>query len=536
MKTIFKLFKFQIDEIYDVFKTGGGKKFVLSVIKLVLLMFLFFVLSYVMIFAFKLKVGSLDGLGLVSMILLVTQLVTLAFSVSNIISTLYMNKNLELLWVLPATHNQVFLSKLMVVYVKEISINIIGTLPILLSVGILMIGKDIAWYFLASLVTVFFLPILPMAIASLLSVPVMFVVNILKRKTTIAIILIVILIGVLIYFYMQVLTILSSTFNIAAQQMKFLIETNQWLKSFSPKNIPFVFIARGLMSFKDAYFIPAYIASSALILLLATPIVRAFFFRAASTAPQTKSRTKFRVKSFKKESAFVSLFKKELIELFRNPGGIFSSFSFTLLMPLLVFLYDRLFLMLAVNQTGAIMINGTHLMIVAIFAGLSNIYSSTSISKEGARFAIMKVAPVDYYKQTAAKVIFNLVFTMGALLITTLTSLIYFTDKVTVIFTFFIVSFLSLAHISLSIDLDLRNPALSWSDESSISVINNAVSKSIAYGILHALVVGFVIMMSSSWGFITWIWVGLLMLTIIYALYRCYILFLRVSYKYELLG
>jgi hypothetical protein len=130
-------------------------------------------------------------------------------------------------------------------------------------------------------------------------------------------------------------------------------------------------------------------------------------------------------KSYKERSPFMSLLIKEIKCVFRSPGNVFEYFLFTLLMPVIVLAYDKLLLTISVNTAGQNMIAGSHLMIVAILAMLSNIISASSISRDGGNFYISKIVPVNYYTQIGAKLVFNAVFTVGAILVTMCISFIY---------------------------------------------------------------------------------------------------------------
>ena len=128
-------------------------------------------------------------------------------------------------------------------------------------------------------------------------------------------------------------------------------------------------------------------------------------------------------KRFKKSSTLMSLIKKEAVCIFRSPTDVFEYFLFTLLMPFIVYSYDKLLMTITVNQAGVNMIAGSHVMVVAILAMLSNIVSASAISRDGGNFYTSKIIPVNYYTQLFAKLLFNAIFTIGALLVTAVISM-----------------------------------------------------------------------------------------------------------------
>lgn len=525
---IAKLFKLQIDERYDIFKSKNIKKMSFSILKYVFLLAVLTILFYVLlkqIFILNFKINE----ELISIVLLVTQLIVFLFAIGNIINTLYLNKNNELLMSLPVTPNQVFISKMLVIYIEEIIINSVFTLPLLLSLGFL---GDFSWtFFVLMPFYLIILPILPIALASFFSIPAMYVLRFFKRHSLLSIITILLVIAGGIWAYSAFISLFSSSFDIANKQIATVISINKAIEDFGANNIPFLQFAYGFMHISSIYWVLVYIGIGAVLMFGAIMLVRPFFFKMAMKNLE-QSSGKQRSTLSKPTTPYMALLKKEFLVVFRNPGSVVNYLLFTLLMPFIVFVYDKLLLTMVVNDVGQTMINGSHLLIVAILAMLSNTMSANAISREGNNFYIMKTTPVDYYTQTLAKLSFNAIFTVSAVLVTGIVTCFYI-DIPFAICTTLAVLFASLGHMLYCYDLDLKKPMLDWLDSSEMHKVSGNIGKSLLVGFAIAFLMGiFVIAFASSkMGILAF--VILIFVSFFYAIYRAYILMLRVSYRYD---
>ncbi len=532
MSQILKLFKIQFDEKFDILKTGNKKKMIGAIIKYLLIIIALTIAFYTVFLKFVL-LGFKTREELVSIVLLITQVISLLFAIGHTIKTLFQNKDNELLMSMPVSPNQVFVSKILFSYVQEVIINSFFVLPLLLSIGILG-GSDIGfgvYFFLSMPFIIAILPLLPLSIALLLSIPVSYVLKFFKKHFIIATGLLLAFVVVMILLYVNLLAGITEGFNIASKQIETVKNINKAIETFGQHNYLYLWFAQGIMHISKIYWILLFIILSGSIFTLAFFVVKPFFFKLAMGNLEN-SVSVYREGSFKTNNKFSSLLKIEFLNVFRSPGTIFDYFLFVILMPFVVVVYDNLLLGMVVNQTGIQMINGSHVLIVAVFATLSNIYSASAISREGANFYIIKSSPISYYTTSFAKLTFNAIFSVSAIIITGIATCFYL-DIGVAILTTFICIFLSLAHMFYSFDIDLKKPTLDWYDSGDIAKLNKNTTKSIISGILIALLSGLFIILLASTNLGLWSFVLLLILSIAFCLYKFYILILRIFYQYE---
>lgn len=527
MTQIFKLFKLQFDEKFDILKTGNKKKMFSAILKYLLIITLLTVVCYVVFLKFVL-LGFATSKQLVSIILLITQIISLIFAVGHIIKVLFQNKDNELLMSLPVSPNQVFVSKIILSYVQEMIVNACITLPLLISVA--MLGDFPLYFFLILPVIVMLLPLLPTGVALLLSIPVLFTIKFFKKHSFVSTILILSFVIVAVILYTNVLSSFAESFNIISKQIETVMGINKSISQFGNNNKFYLILAEGMLYMTKAYYPLLFLATSIAVFVIAYFVVKPFFFKIAMSNLENSTET-IKVGKFTKRSKFASLLNNEFLNVFRSPGNIFEYFLFVFLMPFVVVVYDNLLLGLVVNQSGQQMINGAHVLIVAVFATLSNIYSASAISREGNNFYIIKSTPVDYYTQTLAKITFNGIFSVGAIVLTGIVTCFYMEIWVAILTTL-ICLFLSLGHMFYSFDSDIKNPTLDWYDSGDIAKVNKNTTKSIIMGLLLALVAGMLIILLSA-KLNVWAYIIVLVLSIAYCLYKAYVLILRIFYQYE---
>ena len=136
MENIKNLFRLQIEEKLDIFRTKNKKVMFKSLAKAFVVIVVAVLVIYQLTYRMSLM-GISFGKEMFSLVILVTQVISFFLCLGSIISTLYSNKDNELLMSMPVTHNQVFVSKICVLYVNEVFANAVYSLPIFFAFAIL---------------------------------------------------------------------------------------------------------------------------------------------------------------------------------------------------------------------------------------------------------------------------------------------------------------------------------------------------------------------------------------------------------------
>ena len=126
-----------MDNKFNLFKTRDIKALLINVV-LRLLVFIGIVASVYYLCGSMFTMLSLKVKEPFLAIALVgCQAVSFVFGIANVISTLYMSKDNELLMVLPISFNEIFISKILVLYVSELLFSLNYLFPIFVSLGLL---------------------------------------------------------------------------------------------------------------------------------------------------------------------------------------------------------------------------------------------------------------------------------------------------------------------------------------------------------------------------------------------------------------
>lgn len=530
MSRVWKLLKLQLDNRYSLFKRQKFKTFFVGVAKYLFIMaaittVLSLILSKI-IFYLSIQVNE----QVIAIVLAFTQVLTFGFAVVSIIKNLYLSKDNELLIILPVTFNQLFISKIIILYISELVFSVLYIVPIFLSIG--LISQMGIVYYLMILISLPILPIFPLVIGSLISIPIMFVVKWLKSHTVTSIIIILTVVVTAFVLYMMFVMKISGAFNIAEKQIETSLQINSWIAN-NGKIFGYYFLAKCWFLFGSVYRLFIFLAISLALLAVCMLLIKPFFFKIATITNENTSTQHYTPKRFKKRSQLAEMFVNETKSVFRSPSYIFQYFLFPLFMPVIVFTYDKLLTTISVNQAGRSMIIGSHILVLCIVALMSNIISSSAISREGANFYLAKTTPVNFYKQVLAKCLFNALFTLTALLVTCITTLILSDiPPVFVIFSTISIMILSIGHICHSFDMDLQKPLLDWYDNSEISKISHSTTKSIVYALLWSVIMCILTISCLKSGMLITL-IIMFIVSLAYCLSRIYLLYLRTEYYYN---
>lgn len=524
---ISKLFKLQLDNRFTLFKKRDWKLALKQIFKYIVFvavvtLALYLVLNKV-VFLLAIKINA----QMIATVILFTQAITFFFALGNIIRTMYLSKDNELLMVLPVTFNQLFVSKTMVLYVAELIFSIKFVLPVFLALGFL--GHLPILYFAMILLVIPILPLLPIAVACLLSIPTIFVVKFLKKHTILSVLTVLVLVATIFVLYMLLVGKVSGAFNIAEKQIETGFKVNRFVEHFGASLFGYYQIGQSMLNISLIYYPILYCVIALGIMCLCLLIIKPFYYKIATISTEQTSRVITKKRVFKKRTPFAELLLNEVRSVFRSPSYIFQFFLFPLFMPLIVFTYDKLILSIAVNQAGQNMIFGSHILILTIVALMSNIISSIAISKEGSVFYLAKTSPIQFRTQALAKLAFNAIFTVGAILVTTVVCLIATNLPVWVVLVSSLTAIiLSLGHICHSFDMDLQNPVLDWYDNSEISTIGKSTTKSMIYALVFGFAMCLVVTLLGTLG----IFVAL-GISVVYLISRMHLLDVRIDYYYD---
>lgn len=405
-----------------------------------------------------------DRSNYLSFVLVIVQIILLFYSSSLIIKNVYLCTDKQLLSFLPISKLEIYIAKIINCIKKIFLLSLIVSIPIFVAFG-LAFASSIS-YIPYCLIAVLLLPFLPIGVALIIAVPIMYVRIWLKPQNWLSLIISIALTVVGFYVYSKIIFNIADIMLLEYKKSNILIEV---ANKFASDKIVSAWLANFVFS-SDV------LRNLGLIVLVSivTPIVGVAlggltfndYFK-KSTILNTYSRT---IKTVtKKRSAFNSYFVKETKEIFRNSNYLFTYFGMAVAMPIMVWICNSFMVEFAVEKLGSQIIFGTTLLVVLVFIAMICSPSAIFISKEGNSLWMLKTSPRGIAIPLFAKSLFAVISSSFAL-ISTLIVLIAF--KYTTILEGLMILAIAyvfmLAIISTGLFINLNN-----SDVSKLNATNN---------------------------------------------------------------
>ncbi len=420
---------------------------------------IFAVLFYVI---FKL-IGFRASENLLILVILLTQVLSIVSCTVSLSDTLYISKDNQMLMTYPVKHVFVYISKLLVVYILELYKSLMFTFPLFMAYGLMAGGILNANYVISLVFFSIFLPLVPVLIGAIISIPVVLIGKLLKRVPVLKGIM-----TIAIFVGLGFLT--GWIVNALPEQIRLVALWNSFLKSFEAIvsnvnnfSLYCMFVGRVLYSnqplLNNLYFYLVVIGVLVVGIALSLPL----FFKLASKAQENSIDKKHSSKNVVHKSTFFTFMRKELLLSIRNMNDFSSNYLFLFVMPFILILMTSIYVRIDRNPLGYSMTYAFCGLIALIMLSASNTASATAISSEGTEFALLKTAPGKTNNIVWAKVLINGILSFVSLLITFILLGFFLGDKVVLAQLWLVFAFVVLIDIGLilwSIQLDILNPSM----------------------------------------------------------------------------
>ena len=430
------------------------------------------------------KEGALAELML--FIYVITMLVIIVMGIINMLSYVYFNRDSEFLASLPAPNWKIFLAKLSVVYLAELGLSALSLIPFNLTIGI-MTGQGFIFYS-GTLLSILLVPALPMLLASIIAVPLMFIVSFFRKKGALTSIVIILLAGGIFaayfYFYLKFMSMTDDDLNLDVFR-NLIGGIRSWENTLYPVTalVKFCLLESvyGLSPALSALLnIGVVIVSFALAAFIAGFIANLVYHKSViAQSVNSGAGGGAKAAEYKAAGVLASLMKKEWRALIREPAFAFQCIFGVIFAPIMASIISWLIAsgrtdFAALNATGElapymnnIKANIPAMLLVfitVVFCSGMNIAACSAISREGKNFYITKIMPVPYAVQIKAKLYISLFISLAGSVITALSGTIIL--KLPAWQFAAILAFLCLysyMFACFAVKFDLAKPRLNWS-------------------------------------------------------------------------
>ena len=428
-----------------------------------------------------------------------TELLTLCFSlvfivnvvmgVKKIYSVLVNAKDNDVLIYQPVNTGEIFVYKLLKVYISQIISTLFFVLPatIVIDLNSSFVG-GVGYYFLVVLIALL-LPMISCSLAALFSVP---FIPLIKKVCSKFWVLLGIYVVVVIFFfwgYGYFLKTFSSLIRDGTIQYVFDLQTVNSIGEVTSWLYPSVFFTNLLVGKSVVLNIVAVLAISCLAMLGAYFIIKRIYTKLVQAQLEGENSSYHNNAKLKKRSPLSTLLYKEYLIVLRTPTYAFQYFAMAITLPFMVYicassLETTLQTLTVINCNYAIAIFSVFMLSI-----LTNTFCTTNISRDGKMFSMMKTMPLTIKQIVNAKVVFcslvSLVSVFASSLVLLVTGFINFLYFVIV----FIVGFLfSLVQIAYATRKDMKKPCFPSNEQDEITEGNSNMSTIILSGLLAAVI------------------------------------------------
>jgi ABC-2 type transport system permease protein len=460
-------------------------------------------LFFGLIFLIAILIPTFQGLTYITVnttllqaILFFTQIFAIIACTIGLMNTLYTSKDNAILLALPARHSEIFVSKLIVYYYFEFRKNLLLLLPLFLGYGLhfrQLYGFDFAFIAKVFLMAVI-IPLFPVLIGAVLSIPLVFIVNYLKRHPFLN----ALVVGILMFFaFLGISSLVSIITQKEHLRLDAFIEIlrngvkdgiplfNKWSLFYGNIN-NFIFSGNQMgVLFGNLGIVLGVLAG--LLALVFTLSIWTYFRLTAFTFEQAKTN-RYHSQMKQSSNTYFTFLKKEIKSLFRSSDQLIAQFFSLLLLPFLLYILNLIFLSLKISPFGAKIVVGVNICIGLLLLTTANTTSATALTREGTEFYLLKTAPTNLKNITWAKLTINFAASILVILATmiALLKVHVFSSGIALMIGLVFLLFNS-GHILWSYELDLLNPKfMEYANSQSIDDNPNA-TKSILIGTVLSL-------------------------------------------------
>ena len=429
-----------------------------------------------------------------ALVLLVTAIfIFMLFTgISSTIKVLYYKGDNEILMRYPVSGAEVFISKTLFLFLSQFIVTTVVMAPFLVAYASVS-GLGVAFYVKIP-VPILLMVFINFFLSNILAIPIMHLTNRIRNKFILIIIGLAILVTAGFALYMllfnSMVTYMNDTaFSVFSDEMVAVIETvAKWL-------IPAKYFA-DVMVGKELYIAyPALIGMLGLTLIGMIFIIYFLYAKTLLNNVEVEGSAFKHVTKNRRRPIFVTLLRKEFLQVFRSVNYSFQYFVLACAMPVMIYFCNEITGRLGENQIGEQIALGMTMLVMLIFATVITSFAATSTSREGDNFYHTKVAPVSIQKQLFAK--FTMFFLVSVAANAVCAVVLYFTKQVNLtdaIWLFVMVELAAIAETLIAMRMDIAHPYFNLSGEGEVVNNNASTTLAVAMGFAVAVVIGIICM------------------------------------------
>ena len=348
---------------------------------------------------------------------------------AELMKSLYYADDNKVLVILPIGASQLFFSKILVYYLFELKKTADLLLPLTLgffifgiSVGVVNIGS----IFYAILILLIYTGIVVL-LGSLLSIPALYIYKLFKMAPIIELILVLLGLAIAVVASIFIINLIPQNIDLINQWPIMRRALNDWINNFRYYVYPLFFVVRcmsGELNSNFTYTINLQTLWMSAILLgvllllgvLVYFTIKPFYFVMMTKTNEFNKELINNPKKNTKHKKYVTFANKELKLSFRDFDVSGSYIAVYILVPLLLFLMNKIYGAITTSERGDMMIFAFSILLTALPYLASNSIIATLYSKEGRAAYIKKTKPINPLWPLTSKLLFNLILSIPSIM------------------------------------------------------------------------------------------------------------------------
>ena len=399
-------------------------------------------------------------------ILMITSIVSCTVGLTN---SMYFSRDNAILLTLPCRPIQVYLSKLIIFFAYELKRSFNFMVPLFVAYFIISRYPIIAYLWL--MFCFVFIALFTVAVASLLSVPAMWISNVFRQNRFLQIGTLVTMVSGLVVALFYAISLIPENLDLLATMPVTMNRMNNWLSNVYPEKFGWLYgfcqmflgVKAGTVSslFPIGEIAPKFfilLGINLLFLTLGTVIILPLFYKMAST-PFEYLKKKVKPKKNRQKGKKVTTFFTEMTIAVKTPARMFSNVGIMISIPILTFLLNKIFFAMNTDELGDYMIAAFNVLIILLIALNANASAASIYSRDGRSAYLIKTQPTNPAAILFSKLLPDAVFCIGSLAITFVVLLISADlGFLNTLFLMLGIVFIYFAHLLYCAELDIMNP------------------------------------------------------------------------------
>lgn len=391
----------------------------------------------------------------------------------GLVKSLYFADDNRVLITFPVGTNEIFISKLVVYYIYELAREMLFLLPILIGCAIHAISYMTFWFVPWSIIVMVFIPMLPVLIGSLLSIPALYLARLGNRFPVVKVAFFVGIAGLIVWAVVKLIGLLPENIDLVKQGPSIIQSVSAFLLGFERAIFPItwlVSVMTGVRTASNVYMVFAgrtflyfliLIAIIALLLGFVYLVSRPIFFKMMSKSFEFEKKAVEKHKLNKQHTKWYAFTLKEFKLCVANVEVSLSFIVTYIAVPVLIYLLNKLYAAMNTRLQGEIMTYSFNILIMLLPMLASNGIIATLYSKEGRAGYMKKTEPINILQPLFAKLVFFFAMSLPSVIAT----VVVFGQFNVATFKWYdivllagMLLFTQYAHIIFSAMLDILNP------------------------------------------------------------------------------